>query len=962
MSFTTPTVDFAAVYSNSQATIVLLKMNRGADSLIRLLMTVPMPYGSDLKTWAHGGWTDGSYVSGVFGHQTDPWEECSYWGPLEASHVSTEKFCGQCGSPRAFGGRFCGGCGTPFKDASPEGIDLRVEVNSAGSSGNCSNLLLRLIDTHSLRDIDADTRKTLISKLPEVIHNLKLINFIDGQSIGSMSAEPKLTLAVAQRLAVRVGRGDQLDPDDLAAIGVLMAHAPIQFGYWGPFKSILKSLNPRLMPHEFGTALGRLTLAEAGVRGGGSDECEDLSVISSLFSLPSRKTLNYMRRRMRRQLAVLAETDPDTYAAVAASALIAADRRFLGNDFISAYIMFGARPYLAGNSRYVDSTVSQSETRYPHSGTWENHSNLARQVMDQVKHSTQVFTFAAQVLRSAGKDLPKLDERTVPLALESTDSLVVQEGYAHLAGTPGCWQVLSSNAWLKVYSDASLSDLEEITTGLLKSQRFYSVQFATADFLTRSDVVDLPRLAAAARVYLAYSAATEGGWRPGPTWTETDSAAVKALARAFGFDRTPEVWKAVLTSLDRNTLLSALIDLIGDTQVSDFSRALIEDVILLPATDRELTELACRCLNRMGPELDDLASRLLLSNTDQMNALTTTWNWLRTTNLPGERRATIATGLLPLADSEQANTFITGLISDQEWNLPTERLIEILSSTTAAPDLLWNALSAPESETVQALFLGNENLLLIVGEHVGSFDAARFTVAQQQLLVSYLTICTDRIARDIDFGVALACLPAPELQQIALEQLEMSGAIPSKWLSLAESSLPQPLAFARRHLESLNDRVAATDAVLAAIDSSVPIVRDMGLELLDSRRDSIDHSGLWAALLESDDAVVQARVAEEALVAPFSQLPGLQEFDRKIIVLRRGPRNAKENVKRRLDAFMSEDLGALIQPQRIEALLDASAGTNVRDREWALSRLALLSLAGVSVQGIDVSYTSGEAT
>mgnify|MGYP003311395536 CR=1 FL=1 len=42
----------------------------------------------------------------------------------------------------------------------------------------------------------------------------------------------------------------------------------------------------------------------------------------------------------------------------------------------------------------------------------------------------------------------------------------------------------------------------------------------------------------------------------------------------------------------------------------------------------------------------------------------------------------------------------------------------------------------------------------------------------------------------------------------------------------------------------------------------------------------------------------------------------------------------------------------------MEALLNLAKGKNIRDREWALNRIAYLSMKGVRFEGIDFSETN----
>ena len=145
--------------------------------------------------------------------------------------------------------------------------------------------------------------------------------------------------------------------------------------------------------------------------------------------------------------------------------------------------------------------------------------------------------------------------------------------------------------------------------------------------------------------------------------------------------------------------------------------------------------------------------------------------------------------------------------------------------------------------------------------------------------------------------------------------------------------------------------------ILASIDSSVVAVRDMGLQLLDKNSDSINKDKLIASLSSSDDQKVQARVAEELLIKE-SDDSVFEDFDNRVLITRRRNRKAKEKIKDRLNSDSRIKNKGILAPKRMEALLNLAKGKNIRDREWALNRIASLSMKGVRFEGIDFSETN----
>jgi hypothetical protein len=142
--------------------------------------------------------------------------------------------------------------------------------------------------------------------------------------------------------------------------------------------------------------------------------------------------------------------------------------------------------------------------------------------------------------------------------------------------------------------------------------------------------------------------------------------------------------------------------------------------------------------------------------------------------------------------------------------------------------------------------------------------------------------------------------------------------------------------------------------VLALLDSKVDSAKSLGLRMLDSDERELDKAQIWNALTESDDPEIIARVAEEALVSDLILDDKLADLDRRVLVTRRKSRSAKESIKSRLDLEAFE-----IAPKRLRALFELARAQNTGDREWAISRLAVLSLNGIEIPSFEAYDTSG---
>ena len=235
------------------------------------------------------------------------------------------------------------------------------------------------------------------------------------------------------------------------------------------------------------------------------------------------------------------------------------------------------------------------------------------------------------------------------------------------------------------------------------------------------------------------------------------------------------------------------------------------------------------------------------------------------------------------------------------------------------------------------------------------------TAEQLSFVLRYITKNVGRIAGEVSFGIAAAKTSHRALQAEAISQLQANGQIPQVWGDLVESLVPAAVAAGRDHVATLQNPREFLDAIEDCLRSDVPAKRDLGIQLLDDRRQRSADPPLWAALAESDDSRIQELVAAEALLPGRVDERALIGFDRRVLVAPGGNRRTKESVKARLDVMAAESSLAL--QGRVVALLELARSETLRDREWALGKLAELALAGATVDGLEVSLvTTGDAS
>lgn len=967
---------------------------------VGMSLQVSLPYGSPLWVWTVGGYTSGGWVGRTWPDQVGPWESLVHWGPLARSTVTQlPKFCPMCGSPRGLGARFCQQCGTPLDPAGGQGgrVDLKAQVLQAASSGPAVvSLVLELANTYLLPQFTESARSLLASKLAETLGQAPEISywFTDGES-----AEPghaALCLASAQGVALKVSQRTPLTFAELDEAKVLLRQGPMKYGYWGPIKSLLKGFDASRAPEEFGRALGRLSRAAAA--GGVSHsplppDMEDLSWLWSMINLPSKSTLHYMERRMRRWLSDLGSTNPALYAQVAAHMLLAWDHRVGTSSFLPAYVFQGSRQVLNWNSRAVAIPFEQAEPLYAHPGAWAANLDLIHVILDSIKHSPELLTFCLQVLRVNGQPTPEFNSTTLPLAFMSTEAQTVREACEALPTLQAVWGSLPEDAWMTFFREAPPAALASACTALLASAPKASIASASSRTLAASEDAELARLLPIAQVYLAYNSEL-------PSWQRPAAAAraIEIVASQLDFSVDPSTWQALLCQYEMPTLVEALLKVARQDGVNSGTLDVLKSAVLASSSElaageyiyyygypthgwEAVVQASCLCLAAPSPFAVDLGWQLIELCTGPGNGYPSwlggpegaaaaveerLWFWLRdhyeeAAGVPEWRSGRLVLVHQLLSRSAAPGDRLSELLANPAWQLTAGELTQLLSIDSGSAIHAWSALGVDEAAGLREAALGNPALLAVIGNAVAPEAVAQSSPAQVEALIAYVRANPERIQRDPRFGVALASLPEPQLQELALAQLVASGALADWWIPLAESGLPRPLAVAREYINSVSDPARYTDAVLAAVDSGVVVVRDMGLDFLDQDDSRLDQERAWEALLHSDDTRVQARVAEESLVRNWANDSSLADFDRRLLVTRRRNRKAKEWVKTRLEGIPGDEAprGPLsIAPQRIDALLDMAQGANTRDREWALRRIAILSLNGVDVEGADVSLVT----
>ncbi len=917
MPATSPTrIRLAARFVANELSISVLTRSWTDDIKVLIRVGSSTNYGRDpLETWIHGRWHEQSQL-------------LTYWGPQKADD----------------------GCLVAVLQKRHRANELRERMNE-------------VIETYLLDQLDCGTADRLRRELKKHLRKVKLTNFVDGETDNSWKGI--LGLASAQNLAAKAATQGQLNSKEREVLQMLLTVAPLQFGYWGPFKTALKHLDPRLMPREFGIALARLS--KPFESSDCSSEVEDLTWMEAFTDIPSENTLLYMARRTRRQLAKIGRNDPALYTSIASSMLQTWDSKLREASYLPAYVIGGGQQVLDATSRFVAIPLDQSSRRDAHPTAWDHHRDLLRKMLPQITISVETFTFAAQVLLACGEKLPSPKGNQLALALRSSDSRLVTWGCAITLRRPSQWKSLSIEHW-KIFLDKA--DTDQIVHLLEKQCNDplpRVVSAATYILASDENCENLAeksglRLRSIADYYIK-AVATNVRCRRHANSRATSHALLN-YSISLCVDDIDQFLSDHLKDFDGLELMELYCKLQNRLEETSDILTLLETSLLSIEIDKaERRQLILRILRMTRRRTTILGWKLLDRGVDNDELLASIWHWLKCNEPPDaftqeswqERRIELLGELL--VRSKDITAKVIDLLQNNVWQINSAQLARLMLQYPACLRAIWDSLAegtVVESAELRAFLDQKSGISHAVGELLKADDLSVASNWQQQLLLRYVHK-SNRIILDPAFAVAAVAIGDLALQRECLEQLRQSRALEGCWLRLAELGLPQPLEFVRLYLNELESNSALTDAILACVDSIVPVVRDLGLEMIVTHAEQIEHDRLWPALSQSDDPVVQARVAEESVIRSWPDYEGLAAFDRRLLVNRRTNRRAKGQVQNRLTSEQ------LLAPARRAALLDLARGANSQDREWALRRIAELTLSGVPFDGVALNAVTTAA-
>ncbi len=842
---------------------------------------------------------------------------------------------------------------------------------------------------------------------------LKIKFVVDTTQGATDLAGEAVTVGMGRYLASQIEQGSDITPDLAVGIERYFAKAPFSFGYWAPYKRLIKLLEFKPEAETLlAVPLARVDGQLQKIANVQTNEQLRSFVSSAPSVVAGPDTVAYLMRRGRRWLRRLGRNDQTAYVRCAATLLSAADEQAsharIDSRWILSDIIYGR---VATDSSHGRGPLSLPDGQYRYDRRWDRfpklwneHIDLVRGIWRATAHNTDIQVWAFNVLKSQRQELPSLHAAGLRLALLSPSQRLQAYAFDQVAARPkylldldaataqvflefsstrqftAVYPTLEAHADSKSLQDAVLAyinehGLSEIRRGAMPS----TDEKRSAKLLCYSLRFLRSRFSASETYQLARYVGQTTHFKPVAQWRETFGALpLKSLVELRL--QLSELPQSVVRSIDE-ACKEAVAKGAGDENLAaaltlSLSHALrvLGWTLLANAGDATVAtvwnNLVAHASSSKGLEslLEALEVKDRIERIERHPSALELLSSLAITIAPAHSKLAenLLLRLAAKGDSQLTLNSLSRIIESMPeggWATRSAVLQKVIALDPAVSRSVWVGVAGEMQSPVAQIHVSSRALAGGLVDAINSDELKTIGAVQASYLTQALRTAPSRLYQDRGFAVACSTSPHPELQQLAIARMESRLLVQSVYVPLAESGMPAAMMAAERYIASIKDRSEFTKAVITVCDSGASSTRAIGLSFIERKKDRLDLNALLVALAEHTSPDVTAVVATIAASGIAVKREVLDQFDNRVLRTRRAGRKAKELVKRRLETLVPDavvPIGAnqKVDDRRIQALVDMARGSSLRDRDWALQQLARLALDGHPIPQVQVSTTS----
>ena len=311
------------------------------------------------------------------------------------------------------------------------------------------------------------------------------------------------------------------------------------------------------------------------------DHFENLRWLSDIAPIPSRRTIDYVSRRMQR-IKKIGETKPELYAAVVSTMLIELDSwdsQITNKSFIPAYVLSGKYLELDGyrKSRVVYLPLFQQKRSDPHPEAWNKNISKVIDIFNNVRYSSEIFNFSYQILKDNNQIIPHLTKNNVLLALSSNfDELVLIALKTIPKFFNDLFNQISEDNWLMFFEKSDMKSfgifIDEVRcvgTGMGNIYLFNALE----EYFSANAKDNIERAAPLAGMYLRFLAVDMYS-------AEKLRKVLELVTSFYSFSKSSDLWRILLDNIPFNDLLEFYFEIIKNKNFVEGNLEIIEEVIL----------------------------------------------------------------------------------------------------------------------------------------------------------------------------------------------------------------------------------------------------------------------------------------------------------------------------------------------------------------------------------------------
>lgn len=258
-------------------------------------------------------------------------------------------------------------------------------------------------------------------------------------------ANEAITVGMGRYLVQQAEKVDEFSPSVVDGIERFLSSAPFTFGYWAPYKRLIKLLESRPGAEALlAIALTRVEELQTQVLGVQAPDEVQRFVHKPPGEVAGLATLSYLMRRGRRWLRALGRSDPQAYLRFATAFLKMADaqamvNRGLGLRWILSEILYGQAALDRGHGHGLLSLPTRDRFSRRWDGlpdVWNRNLGAVRETLITTVHNTDIQAWAFNVLRSQKQQIPALPSAALCLALRSPSQRLSAHARATIVSQP----------------------------------------------------------------------------------------------------------------------------------------------------------------------------------------------------------------------------------------------------------------------------------------------------------------------------------------------------------------------------------------------------------------------------------------------------------------------------------------------------------------------------------------------